>query len=749
MALPLRRHFRRLGVPFSGEGLAVAGSGPWRRLRRLAELIAKGPDSEADLWVETRAHDGGTNRLLLGLRVLGMLRLSDLAELPAGAIPSGGVRLPVALAPDDDTDEVAVEPKRLPADRLRAAVSDARELVALLRGWPEAGATGLHRQKTIDMLPVLGWRPEAAESAAVRECVDRLVREFPDGFAMTRGEWIKLVTDSLHRAGHEKVGGEGAGVQLLTVMESRARTFDHLFIAGLNRGVFPRIGHEDAMLPEAVRVRLATDVLPEMPVKGRSADEERYLFAQLVSSSPAVALSWHVFGNDGTTTPSPFVDRIRKVSADNQVVPIQQLWKTDDDSTRPRPVYELAVLGALEAGPEAAESMLEPAIEEGRAAASAGQDVLPPALLAAARSDLLRAIERRPGEAAPSPWFGVSTDDARQDSTEALWVTHLERLATCPWRSFVERRLEVAALPDPHLGLPPIDGLAVGRIVHRVLERIVGSAAADHNSVVEVVSAEPVDVRWPSPEEYEDVLADATDRVCREGGLGLMSMTLLLEARANELLQVARSLEWGEQFLGAVLAAEIEGATEVDGVDRLVRFRADRADAGPVTVELVDYKTSKPLSEAKGESYRRAKLLKSVSTGRVLQAAAYAHASGVEGGRGRYAYLRPNDDWGEEVRQVVVDADDDEIAGPFAAAVRTLADAGNHGIAFPRVEEADGSAATHCNYCNVAEACRRDDTAFRRDLVRWMQVDAPGASPAEQAARSLWWLGVERPEDDE
>jgi len=46
------------------------------------------------------------------------------------------------------------------------------------------------------------------------------------------------------------------GVPVLTVTEARGRTFDHLFVLGLNAGSFPRPLGEDPLLPDAVRSAL-------------------------------------------------------------------------------------------------------------------------------------------------------------------------------------------------------------------------------------------------------------------------------------------------------------------------------------------------------------------------------------------------------------------------------------------------------------------------------------------------------------
>ena len=67
--------------------------------------------------------------------------------------------------------------------------------------------------------------------------------------------------------------------------EARARTFDHLFLIGLNRDVFPRSMREDPLLPDDLR-RILQRVLPDVPIKRAGFDEERYLFAQLLSARP-------------------------------------------------------------------------------------------------------------------------------------------------------------------------------------------------------------------------------------------------------------------------------------------------------------------------------------------------------------------------------------------------------------------------------------------------------------------------------
>ena len=229
-----------------------------------------------------------------------------------------------------------------------------------------------------------------------------------------------------------------------------------------------------------------------------------------------------------------------------------------------------------------------------------------------------------------------------------------------------------------------------------------------------------------------------------------MGLAALLSARARELLAVARRLEWKDGPLVGVVGVEVEGEARVEGWPGRLAFRADRAVLRDGSLELVDYKTGKPLSDAKGSDTRRQHLLAKVSRGRMLQGAAYAWAAGAGAAQGRYLYLKPDDEWSDEVRVLEVKSEDDELLRALSAAVDAISAARSFGIAFPRVEEADGRTAEHCRHCAVAEACRRDDSGFRRGLVSWMSgLDDGPDGEAVTAARNLWWLGFERPGDPE
>ncbi|MCU0303456.1 MAG: PD-(D/E)XK nuclease family protein [Thermoanaerobaculales bacterium] len=737
---PLRRHLGRLGVAFSGIATRVPGGSVRRKARRLADLLRRGGDAELDLWLEVA--DGLVDEvaLLLGLRVLSLTRLRDLAALRHDDPRLvRGVPLPLGpgLVGPDRTPPGEARTPRLSSARVAPAIEVARGLVEMLEGWPDRAPPAVHLERTGRLLLSLGWSADDGHGAAVVATTRELAAELPDRLELESAEWTSELIRRLDGLGEIPVGGQGGGVQLLSATEARARTFDRLFVCGLDRGVFPRPVVDDAMLPDALRGRM-TVVLPEMPVKARSADEERYLFAQLLSAADVVSLSWHLRSRGTRAAPSPFVERLRAADPTLTTVPAGSPWSPQRGCVGPRPSYEHAVLAAA-GGARPSANLLTLAVEEGRAGIGALSGAVPAARLALARLEVVGRLEPAPGASPLGPWSGFV--GSATSPGERVWVTHLERVATCPWQAFVGRRLGVRPLPDPHLGLPDPDHRLVGNVVHEVLERIVAGPRGERSTLDEALPRPPRTVPWPPDRDLDELVIEAARRVVFDEGLGGFGLVPLLAARARPVLEVAREVEWGGGgALEGVLAAEIVGELAGEVGRRVIGFRADRLDAGP---RATDYKTGGPLSGAKKPETRARHLLAAVATGRALQAAAYALAT--PGGIGRYLYLRPEiGDAPVEARVLEATGDDPELGAAFDAAVRTVDAALVAGAAFPRVAEPKGKKAGHCEHCEVAEACRVDDSSFTRRLVELMEGIGGDGAPGLEEARELWWLGVER-----
>jgi len=741
LATPVRRHFPRLGIPFSGGGATVAGGRVQRRARQLASLLEGGVDTPVELWLES------DTELLLALRTLGVVRLSEVAGLgPESRFPNG-VPLPIPAASDDGDGRR----RRLPAERVAAARRAAASLVDALRRWPETADPASHAAACAAVLDALGWDDETPGAAEVRQAVAFAISQLAPSLRLTFDELRLVLRRELDRVGADALGGAGGGVQVLSAIEARGRTFEHLFVVGLDRGVFPRVVEDDPMLPDQARGHLAADVLPDTPVKARGLDEERYLFAQLLASAPHVALCWGSSADAASRAPSAFVERYRRerglqvIATPDPARPV-----VGEDPLAPRPAVEHAVLAALTAasGRDRLQPFLELAVREGRALAAAevgvGADQA-----ASARLDVLAEVDPPLGTGGPGPWAGLV---AAGDPGDLPWVTGLEGIATCPFQAFVRRRLGVEPMPDPRLGLPETRGPLVGELVHAVLQRIVDEATGSRRGLElwELLDADPVAVPWPSNEVLEEWISAAATRIVRRRGLAAWGLEPLLAAQTRQCLEVARAIDWRDGVAPQVLAAEVNGELTVPVHERPLRFRADRVDRGPDGLVLVDYKTGRPISKARKAETRRRHLVQQIGCGASLQPVAYALAAPGAPASGRCLFLTPDIRGApEEAREVRVRDDDAEVIGVFEGAVAAVATVWVEGACFPRVAEpGKHDTPSHCQWCDVAEACRRDDSEFNRRVVAWIEGSGGGGSSRERAAVDLWWLGRARPGED-
>ncbi|MEM7480224.1 MAG: PD-(D/E)XK nuclease family protein [Acidobacteriota bacterium] len=774
--LTLRRHLRALGVPFSGLSIPGSLTAPGRRARALAELLRRGAELPADRWLDaTLALSGqplaGRQRMDLRLAffALGAGRLKDIATLEIDRfLHHDSYPLPVRQglrpgasaeakdegeAPDETAEggsEAAVAGlhaarRRVSGEALRAAVAAAAEIVQRLANWPAEAPTGQHLDRLRSLLEdCLGWREESLFQA--------ISPDVPPALVLTFGEIQTLLGPSLESTGFDAFGGRGGGVQVLTVVEARGRTFEHLFLIGLNGGVFPRTVREDPLLRDDVRLALAS-VLPDIPLKSRGFDEERYLFAQLLAASPRITLSWAATGADERAlSPSPLLERL--IARWGERAPGSErapgLYSPDsfasEGAAASRPPREHVALAALHGRRETFRRLLP--IACGEALRNLPADGSLPSIQAetwaTARSAVLGEFD--PDRRTPAgrrvrdrlgPYFGfigrrgaLGDDDPRHKD---LWVTTLEGLASCPWQVFLEKLLRLEPTPDPLQSLPEIDALILGNVIHRVLEGIVRQQVGEDG---------PGDggmvIPWPDDDELRTILRRQAERLVEEDGVALKGMAKALAARAWPYLETAQKAAWTPP--PRVLAAEEVDDIRlpaVDGEGIRVRFKADRvepvAPAEGSSRMLTDYKTGRAISTGKMDKTRRKHFLQQIVAGRRLQAVAYALASGT----GRYLFLKPD----LEHREFRVEAADGEVVAAFGAAARTAFGAWDAGSFFPRVVDPSGrKEPILCSFCAVAEACLRGDSGSRLRLHRWAEDLRQPEEGEETALLKAWDL---------
>ena len=718
--LALRGHLTTLGVPFSGLDARGSLTAAGRRARALLDLLRKGPELAADRWLDAtaslrredpaghRRHAGPFVDLRLAFYATGTGSLRDVAELDVDALlgDRDGLPLPVrkgfSYGDGDDSgndgggDDATSSRGRgsfarrryVPRAVLTGAVTVAGEVLARLRDWPDPAPPQAHLERLRRLLDLeLGWVLDEPASLPVRRALEGLGRELPPDLDLSFDELRLVLTRKLEDAGRNPLGGAGGGVQVLSVVEARARTFSHLFVVGAHRGSFPRNVRTDPLLPDTLRGALSV-VLPDVPRKKSGFDEERYLFAQLLSAAPHVTLSWQSHDDEGQPlAPSPLVERLTRPAGGAggdgapEVPVAPAVYSTvgaeaaspTSSGRGPRPAREMAVVAALDGvsrtafgglfavacgesrrttGAAMTATPAGTAPDQPSAASADGLHTSPVQRLATARLRILdemapdlRSEEGRARASSLGPYLGFLGPSDRGDETardprlSAPWVTHVENLAACPWQTFLRKVLRLEPTPDPLQALPGADPLLLGSVVHEVLEKVVErSGAPVRPELADALRGAPVEPAWPGPDELDRWLVDAAREVLRRDGVPLEGLARALADRARPLVLRARELESGDTTAGGgavgALGAEVAGEVTVhdaDGAPRALRFLADRVDAAPSpatnTLRLTDYKTGRPLSKGKRQSTRDRKHLAEVESGRRLQAVAYRLAA--------------------------------------------------------------------------------------------------------------------------
>ncbi len=734
----LRDHLERLGIPFSALGARAAAGGAGRLAHALLDCLRLGPRAPIDRWLEVSRPGlaGVANHdLRTALFRRGSSRLREAAALGEGAEPADLV-LPVLveLAAGDEGARPGPVRRWVPGSALRAAGERALSLCRRWEAWPPEALPPARHEAILGSLldEDLGWA-EHQRAAPLREAIAAFFRLAPAGFALTRDELLGLLADYLEGFDREPLGGAGGGVQVLDALEARGRTFEHLFLLGCNRGVFPRPVQEDTLLPDALRRVLAgggAGPLPDLGEKRAGLDEERYLFAHLLAASPEVTISWlEVDDEHRAMAPSPLVERLRArrtqvgegpTWAEPELVGDVLLRRAADS---PLTAQEAAAWAGLGGERRALGELLPAALAE------AGAPPAAPRLVAARLAVLEELSPRRRRAARLGPYFGFVGGRVEGDarSRHALWATHLERLARCPWQMLLTRVLALERPPDPLSALPGIGPRLVGGIVHETLRLLVAEAAPElPRTVPEAALSIGAPVPWPDERRLGALLRRAAEHMVAKDGIDIPGFAAAAAAACRPYLECAGQLDWGEGEGPRVLGAELAGVAEVadlTGARRPVRFRVDRLDRAAAGFRWSDYKTGRrPLATVKSEEAQRRHLLAAVGAGDRLQAALYLAAGEASRDESRYLFLHPALE-PSAARVVRLAGDDEELAERFAQAAGTLFAAWDAGTFFPRLADPDGDHAVPeaCKVCEVRDACLQHDSGSRRRLLDWIE----------------------------
>jgi hypothetical protein len=347
-------------------------------------------------------------------------------------------------------------------------------------------------------------------------------------------------------------------VRVISPYRARARRVDHMFVASLQDGDFPRRDSGGPLLSDDARSALA------LPPRKQAEVEDRYLFAVCLSRPKrGLWLSWRSADDEGgATARSPFVDEVRELLS--PALP-GDLEERDE------------AIGAEAGGRGLAQSVF-----------STGE--------APSDRELLRAQavvngggppdERlRPGPMRLDPVLEL------MEQVKRFGPSTIEGYAECPYRWFVNHELKPRRVgPDP-------EPLVAGSIAHRVLELLYDQPPSDDKRPTPASlgawikrARELVEEVGPKglPRERADTAA-ALRRV-----EGLVIAFLADESRADTAFAPARI----ESRFGFEDSEKPEGLVLGTGG---VHGQIDRVDIGPGGEALVqDYKSSVKVDGGKG-----------------------------------------------------------------------------------------------------------------------------------------------------
>lgn len=667
------RELRRLGVPCSAPGLPGELLPPGRRIHAVYDLLERAELTPLSRWLDARWELRGADpvsgvpvfairkRLArAGLRTLGQLAELELAEVTA--------------TPGDD----GVRPER---------VEEAHRLLAIRRTWG-AGDGPHHARNLTGLLAALGWPGDDPDSQWLERKVQGIqINLSLDEFLF----WLKRSIEDTGRTQTDpwRLGG----VRLLRIQDAREVTFEHLFVPGMSRGLFPRAIRGDSELREEFRERLVEGgmgLLPDLPLASRFHDEEKYLFVQLLSSASHVTLSWSERGLDERLLPpSPLLS----LMGSGVIDAAQQPPRAEGESSE-----RWSVLPPLARR-----------IQAGLLGRELAGDKLPAAL---------SAILREHDQPGPSPylgWLGTAGDDSDRRRT-GLWATHLESYARCPWQTFLAKFLNLEVRHDPDLAAPDLPPLAIGGIAHGLLAEVAtasGVACGDWNEVIE---GPGVRLSWPDEEELRQMVQAAVETHTREQGVYLPGYSQTL---TGAVLAVLGRAQAADRDADGVLAVETTGRAAFDS--HTVRFRVDRLERRGGRLLATDYKTGRA---------RSGKVVTNVEKAEMLQLPTYVLGGAADA---RMLYLGDPDH--PEGAELLLSGEDGETLGAFRDLTTILTRGWRGGRFFPRVLTHTGSRPRTCEWCEFTEACSERDP-FARDRLK-QTLDA-GEDPD---AAAVWNIG--------
>jgi ATP-dependent helicase/DNAse subunit B len=384
------------------------------------------------------------------------------------------------------------------------------------------------------------------------------------------------VVAALERVSVRSVGaGEPGRVAVVDLSRARTRTFDTVFLLGLDEGSLPRRGRGSPFLDDSARAALGSRL-----VRPEGVSRERYLFYTACTRAlRRLVLVREAATDEGQPRePSPFWDEVTRLFPRDEIA----------RATRTRPLS--ALTWPLEAAPterERLRSLAQLSVDDAAAATALAEANGWTRRLERARSAFDRRTELR--NPAVLAWLGSRT---------TFGVTELEAFGDCSQRWLVERQI------DPKSMDAEPDAMLRGQIAHQALHRFYGGLQKELGGI-ETVSEAVYDQALAF---LERCLDDALDSWLRFDATDLQRAELrhtlrrdlagfLQDEAGSKLLLVPRKLE--VSFGSDRSAPELQRGLDLGDGLRL-SGKIDRIDQDPFGARGIvqDYKSGKTAHSA-------------------------------------------------------------------------------------------------------------------------------------------------------
>jgi len=257
-----------------------------------------------------------------------------------------------------------------------------------------------------------------------------------------------------------------------------------------------------------------------------------------------------------------------------------------------------------------------------------------------------------------------------------LSATMIMALAQCPWRYFLSRVAEFE--PVERAPLSP-DRRLLGNFVHCALEKDLEAALSLLRSAL-------------LPSVVYDAIVD-------EGARHVSKAKQLIEGLSVTDMVMEKT---GYAFISSDMPA---AQKKREGI----KVRADLFGVGADGVPVfVDFKTGRPLSDAKTASTRRRHWIDAMRAGRWLQCALYLLQDGLPAASRAY-YLFTSDVVTEDASEYMITREEIMSDERIMDKIRHVSALHTTGRFLPTLETQAGTEPIVCQYCDFASACSRGE----------------------------------------